>query len=431
MIQILILLSLIATEVVAHELAPGGSIQITCTPCPACSLPSPTPPGENGLEEIDSFDLTTVNSDAKGFAGTVTDGQYVYYAPNYMGARTVVARYNSHLAFDNASAWSFFNIHALGLGGRGYAGAEFDGRYIYFAPHNTSVGGYHSQALRYDTQADFTNPSSWSAFNIGTKHVAARGFIGTGFDGQNVYFIPYGGGVNPYIAKYDTTQPFTDAASWEIYGTTHVNFAARGFIDSAFDGRYLYLAPYHNGSNYHGRTLRYDTTLPMGTSSSWEVLDLVQYVNSAAAGYDGAVFNNGYIYFVPYTWGGVYHAHMVRFDTTKPFTLGSSWEYFDASSLCSGCRGYIGAGTDGRYIYYSPKRNNSAFHGNMLKYDTTQPFTNSVAWEVVKLDENNSALRDYDGDITKLGNWMYLSPNGHPSTGYGVWHGNATRFKVD
>ncbi|MDJ0626600.1 MAG: hypothetical protein QNJ31_09585 [Candidatus Caenarcaniphilales bacterium] len=406
-------------QIPALALNPEQEGQIHCLPCTNCP------------KKVESFDLTTINSNAKGYAGTVTDGKYVYYVPNYFGSETLVARYDSSKDFDSENSWSFFNIHTLGLKGLGYAGAEFDGRYIYFAPHNTSKGSYHGAVLRYDTKLPFDKKSSWKTFDLTQMNSISRGYIGTGFDGNYIYLIPYGGGVNPYIAKYDVSLNFTDPSSWEIFDTSLIDSSSRGFIDSVFDGRYLYLSPYHNGLSYHGKTLRYDTKLPFNLSSSWKIIDLVQQVNPAAAGYDGAVANGEYIYYVPYKWGNKPHAYMVRFNTSQPFAKASSWEFFDASVLCPGCTGYIGAGTDGRYVYYSPKRNNNAFHGNMLKYDSKLPFTKASSWQVVKIDDGNSSLRDFDGDITKLKKYIYLSPNGHPATGFGTWHGNAVRYLVE
>jgi hypothetical protein len=92
---------------------------------------------------------------------------------------------------------------------KGYIGAAFDGRYVYFVPWNDGTS-YHGKVLRYDTQGNFSNSASWSAYDAGN------------------------------------TSPLTNT---------------KGYVGAVFDGRYVYFAPYGDGGTYHGRVLRYDTLL--------------------------------------------------------------------------------------------------------------------------------------------------------------------------
>ena len=45
------------------------------------------------------------------------------------------------------------------------------------------------------------------------------------------------------------------------FDTTTVNSNSTGFTGGVFDGRYIYLVPYNNGSIF-GQITRYDTTRP-------------------------------------------------------------------------------------------------------------------------------------------------------------------------
>src|SRR5262249_48205772 len=82
----------------------------------------------------------------------------------------------------------------------GFVGAQFDGRYVYFAPHfnGTTTTG---ETVRYDTQGSgFTNGASWQAFDTSTLNAQAVGYQHAGFDGQYIYYCPsnyYNGAVPP------------------------------------------------------------------------------------------------------------------------------------------------------------------------------------------------------------------------------------------
>ena len=89
-------------------------------------------------------------------------GKYVYFAPysNGLDFHAEVLRYDTTLEFETVGAWSTFDAAANGVGDdpRGYAGAGFDGKYIYFAPNIREVQlaglvgtDYHGEVLRYDT----------------------------------------------------------------------------------------------------------------------------------------------------------------------------------------------------------------------------------------------------------------------------------------
>ena len=79
-------------------------------------------------------------------------------------------------------------MHGAHPSGAGYSGAVYDGRYVYYAPSNWSTSGV---VLRFDSQATFTDPRSWTAFDVATVNPRAYGYKGAVFDGKDVYFIPY------------------------------------------------------------------------------------------------------------------------------------------------------------------------------------------------------------------------------------------------
>ncbi|MEE2872485.1 MAG: hypothetical protein VX893_06175, partial [Candidatus Latescibacterota bacterium] len=90
--------------------------------------------------------------------------------------------------------FSAFDAAAIGgLPTRGYFGAVFDGRYVYFVPEQHGEEGMptHGIVLRYDTHGEFADRSSYSAYDAGeTDGLQTRGFYGAIFDGRYVYFVP-------------------------------------------------------------------------------------------------------------------------------------------------------------------------------------------------------------------------------------------------
>src|ERR1700690_2478513 len=55
-----------------------------------------------------------------------------------------------------------------------FQGTTFDGRYVYFAPAIFGASANGSLITRYDTQADFTTPSSWSTFDLAAVDLRVR-----------------------------------------------------------------------------------------------------------------------------------------------------------------------------------------------------------------------------------------------------------------
>ena len=231
--------------------------------------------------------------------GGVFDGRYVYFVPNsiYEYWEGTVARYDTQGGFsDVAGSWATFNTQMLADTAAGFMGAAFDGRYVYFVPWGDASTGTPLSLqgpplmTRYDTQATFTNASAWSTFDprvLGPTNV----FAGAAFDGRYVYFPP-----NDYrgiVTRYDTAASFTASSSWSVFPLSGLAAGLQlPFNGARFDGRYLYLIP---GGTV---TVRYDTTAPFADSASWQTVDLAS-LDKRAGAYEGGVFDGRYLYLVP------------------------------------------------------------------------------------------------------------------------------------
>ena len=93
-----------------------------------------------------------------------------------------------------------------------------------------------------------------------TDGLLTHGYFGGVFDGRYICFVPY---YNGNLLRYDTQSAFSTASSWHAYdaGTTS-GLNTKGYMCAVSDGRYLYFAPYNNGSAYSGTVLRFDARLP-------------------------------------------------------------------------------------------------------------------------------------------------------------------------
>jgi len=202
--------------------------------------------------------------DTRGVYGAGFDGRYAYFVPfnDGRGFHGRVLRYDTRADFDAPGSWGAYDAGATdGLQTVGYKGAIHDGRYMVFVPFRGS-DGCHGRVLRYDTKGEFTSASSWSAHDAGrTGGLDTRGYVGAEFDGRYLYFVPYSGDNNVFHARmlrYDTTGDFKSSASWSAYNAEAIGgLTTRGYKFSASDGKHIYFVPYHNGIAFSGIALRY------------------------------------------------------------------------------------------------------------------------------------------------------------------------------
>jgi len=318
-----------------------------------------------------------------GYWSAVFDGRYVIFVPmqNDTGHQGEVLRYDTTGEFDAVSSWDAFDPGANGVGvdPDGYINGVYDGRYVYFCPYNNGTRK-HGEVMRFDTTGALDDVASWVTFDcyeygVGTKY----GYAGATFDGRYVYFAPYG--INNTsnhgeVRRYDTAGGFTEISSWEAYSASEHGVGAdpEGYVGAVFDGRFVYFVPYLNYPNYHGEVLRFDTTGDFATAASWSVYDPgAAGLGAGLDGFIGGIFDGRYVYFVPAANNseGI-HSHVMRYDTTGAFTDLSVWSTFDPRDygISNPTGGYMEAVFDGRHIYFTPNRWLASTYGQILRYDT-------------------------------------------------------------
>ena len=347
-----------------------------------------------------TFDVTLVDKNANGFAGATFDGRYIYFVPSSNPITPgVFARYDTTGTFDDSGSWSAFDVTKVDANAKAFGGAAFDGRYVYLVPFNNGAG-FNRLVLRYDTTASFGTVASWSTFDITTLSVSPGLFVGAVFDGRYVYFVP---NIEGMVARYDTTSSFTVSGSWSTFDTTTLNFYAKDFLGAIFDGRYVYLSP--SGENL---IARYDTSASFTAVGSWTTFD-VSTINVAAQGFQGAAFDGRYAYLVPFDNGPGFDGVVARYDTSGGLTTPSSWTTFDTSTINPMAAGFGGAAFDGRGLYLVPNFAGGP-DGLVARYDTTGNFA-AVDWSFFDLTTINPNARLFWSSVFD-GRYVYLAPSG-------------------
>jgi hypothetical protein len=304
-----------------------------------------------------------VNGLAKGFQGGAFDGRYVYLVPYFNGVSNsgTIARYDTKADFGTPSSWFTFDITSINPAAKGFVRAAFDGRYLYLVPHHNGAA-YHGLTARYDTQGGFDAPTSWTTFDMSTVNAGSKGFWGAVFDGRYVYYSPYYNNTAHHglVTRYDTQAVggFSAPASWSTFNMQSVNMHLVGFLGAQFDGRYVYFAQYYDGAaqppGYYGWIARYDTQADFASGSSWQSFNALS-INTGAGGFAGTAFDGRYIYFVPNYNGTTASGIMARYDTMGAgFGVGASWAVFDTGSVNASAKGFNGAGFDGQNLYLIP-----------------------------------------------------------------------------
>lgn len=325
------------------------------------------------------------------------------------------------------SLWETFDPGANGVGTDpdGYDGAVFDGRYLYFVPIQNG-SSYHGEVLRLDTQGDFKSTNAWAAFDPGAHGIGTNpvGYIGGVFDGRYVYFAPYSNGTpHGEVLRLDTHGDFNSTNAWATY-TPHAHGVGAhvGYYGAVFDGRHVYFCPNADGGGRHGEFLRYDTQSPFGETNSWTAFDPgSQGVGTDPDGYFGGAFDGRFIYFTPGNNGSIWHSEVLRYDTQSAFNATNSWRTFDPTANgVSSSRGYVGSVFDGRYVYLVPYYNGASFFGQVVRYDTQGDFSVPSAWAA--FDPGTAGVgSDPDGFIGGVfdGHYVYFVPynNGSASSG--------------
>jgi len=375
-------------------------------------------------DNVEYMDFSSINIAYKGYCGICDTGDYIFYIPQ--GDNYYFLRYDKSQAF-TTSAVSVIDISNGGSTPqyKGFRGAVFDGRYVYFVPY--TVGGvYYGNIIRYDTTAAFTY-ANLSFFDLTTINANYKGYYGACFDGRYVYFSPYSYGTASHgnFVRYDTTGSFTSAGSYTVHDLTTINANYKGFINiTCSESGYIYMSSYyHMVGGIKGIILRYKFDESFTSSGSYESIDL-EAINVNYKGYFGFVETNEYIFTIPWS-NGSSSGIFARYDKAKNFTENNSWDFFDMGTIDSDYKGFLCAAVSGRYIYFVPYKAGVSEGGVVVRYDTKKDMDDTTAYASFDLATVDSDLVGFFASLFD-GQHLYLSPY----TSSGSTSGVAGRVKL-
>jgi hypothetical protein len=355
------------------------------------------------------FAVAPVANGNMRFSGGAFDGRYVYFAPvpplAYITDPSVFLRHDTQVTSSFDQGWEALDAGTLGLNDTTFLGAAFDGRYVYYVPiyegRQTGSTTPSGRIVRYDTQAAFKAAASWQQHTI-----AATGFAGAVFDGRYIYFSPWYGST---VARFDTQGDFSDPAAWTQLDLAGLDATATRFSGGVFDGRYVYFVPYGDPQvtkpSVPGVVARYDTAASFTSLGAWSKFSLTN-LDTRAIGYMGAVFDGRYLHFVPYyTTGSVGYAIALRYDTQATFSALASWSSFNITSVDTHALAFHYGGFDGRYVYFVPRNT----YGDIARFDTLGAYGDRNAWSTFELGAAGfNAGGSYGAVFT--GRHLYLVP---------------------
>jgi hypothetical protein len=149
---------------------------------------------DNGTIGPESF--TTGGLVRGNFLGGTTDGKSVFVVPADAPTAPMFPVGRSPVDEELPTSFSLEGLAQCSVTGC-FAGAVFDGRYVYYVPAKAP------RFVRHDTEDPhgFADPSSWSVRDSGA---AAADFFGGAFDGRYVYFVPAGAGK---VVRFHAREP--------------------------------------------------------------------------------------------------------------------------------------------------------------------------------------------------------------------------------
>lgn len=410
----------------------------------------------NDITQLDNWevmDLARISSNAISYGGGAFDGRWLYLSPSANGANSgaevPLVRYDTSKNlggdFSNLANWEAYNPRTRFAAAKGFNGAVFDGRYVYYVPTQGFDDTLTGLVLRFDTQApkfdsvDLNAVPALDAVDLPTlfPNIQDDGGIDPGpvsyyggvydADHKCVYFVPGLGGAQ-LAARLDLTKDFKSTAAWSFLRTVQIpGNEIRGFMGGVLAGKYLYFVPYRRNGQNTGFVVRYDTSASFDQVGSWTLADMTQVFDTSTSAYNGAGFDGRHVYFAPRGGDNLdSNGRFVRLDTTGAFTSSASnsgqggapnWEVFQPNDAGLGKdasvrgipdggyfdpQGYSGTAFDGRYMYFVPSYRSVALpepsvNSLVVQYDTTKPFGSLGSWNFFEASQLISKATVADG----------------------------------
>ena len=365
----------------------------------------------------------------------------------------VLLFYNLGGAFTNPASWTTVDLtqvlnspNVVNFGG-GFL--DTDGRYAYLSAQLVNPNAVAVKIDLAAEDADPGNPNAYAVFEPNAPGaLTCSGHKIGGFGGVSAngfaYFTP-GAGI---AMRYDSTEPFSSAGSWECFDLTTINdpnaSKLYGMQSMAYVPPYVYYIPFSNNSDttLASVLVRYDTTSDFMSASSYEVFDLASLGASLGASADVAAQLNGFtgavvvgtrLVLVP--WGlrniKVTNSVALLYDTTRPLSNPDAWQYMDLRTVDPDAGGYqLGWLDRDGFVWFVPTHNYNDPTGipPFISWNSNLPFTCIGAWHTYP---NPRSIWSTGAAYDPATNTAWFAPYGAPPASGAVAPGLVTQFQVE
>ncbi|MBX3230904.1 MAG: hypothetical protein KIT84_36205 [Labilithrix sp.] len=198
----------------------------------------------------ESFDAgwTVGTPDAAAFECAATAegaciGTQTYLGPSASAATACLARWDQTKPIGAETSWEAFDVAALGEEFAYVHGTIATAQHLYFTQYNTKDASAPVKLLRRPHTGALD--AGWESQPTNVKNPLTRGFIGGAYDGRFLYLAPYPVGTqNTIFTRFDTQGGLADPASWDIVVGAALAIPSTRYWGAVFDGQYVYYPAY-------------------------------------------------------------------------------------------------------------------------------------------------------------------------------------------
>ena len=256
----------------------------------------------------------------------------------------------------------------------------------------------------YTTMEEITSDDSLSEremfIEIDKLFPFISGYRGATFDGEYVYYSPYynNHGRHAEMLRFDTSQDFQNHDAWEwfklpekipvIHDGIEIDVNLSGFQGILYKEPFVYYVPYYVDNGYGSVVLRYDTRMQFKDQGSYSYQGLFDV-------YEEGVVHKNFIYFSPHLdYNNEMNTFPLRYDTQKDYNDNRAWEKHSLENNTA----YIGAESVMDKIFYAPWNTSASTNSAIAIYDTHGSFTDNSSWELIDIPYGGYTGAAFNGE---------------------------------
>lgn len=289
--------------------------------------------------------------------------------------------------------------------------------------------------------ANPNDPAAYSAINLRTLPGIpdVGGFSGVFADGY-AYFCPTVDSLNGLwhgiLVRYNSARAFSVTSSWQWYNLNNIvspaDPALGGMQSMAYVAPYVYLIPFANGSSapagqvvMASKIIRYDTTKNFQAGSSYQIFDLTTLpfpsaIQAELKGFTGGIVVGSKLILVPWGLRNASQTNSVAlmFDATKQLSDSTAWQYIDLTTVDPRAGGYQFGWVDKNgFVWFVPTHNYNISPPHIPPFIVWNSHLPFNSPSSWKSYTNTQGIWSTGAAYDPITNTAWLSPYGQPAGG--------------